>query len=259
MPRSIYKAAIVFGDVRVPVKLYAAVESRDVSFHLLHAPDSVPVRQRMVHSVTGKPVPDEEVCKGYRINDNTFVLLRSDELAQLEPTASRDVVIQRFVDSAHVDSQWYTRPYYLGPDGDSGSYLALADALAASGKVGIARWVMRKKQYVGALSTHRGYLVLVAMQHAEEVVTVPALSPSAERAPDPKEKNLAEQLVSALAGPFEPESYHDEHRQRLLELIEAKSRGKRIRFTRPAPRKAVPSLSDALKRSIRVAKEQKVA
>src|SRR4029453_1505544 len=133
-----------------------------------------------------------------------FVILTKEELEQVQPKPSRDIEILRFVPPQKISSLWYDRPYYLGPDGDQTAYFALAEALANKEKEGIARWVMRGKEYVGALRSQDDYLMLVTLRHAEEVVQPEELPAPEGRSLDRKEINMAKQLVELLEGEFDP-------------------------------------------------------
>jgi len=259
MARAMWKAALRLGDYELPVKLYAAVEDRGVHFRLLHAADQVPVVQRMVDPESGAEVPSGEIRRGIELDRGVFVVLRPEELARAEPAPSRAIEVTRFVPRREIDLAWYSRPYLLGPDGRSDEYFGLARALEDEQRYGVARWVMRGKRYFGALGPREGRLALLALRPAEEVVVAGRLT--APRGPEVRkgERDLAEQLLSALDGPFEPEMLRDEHRERVLELVAAKAEGRRVRKVQaPAP-KPTEDLSEALGASLRAAKERRVA
>ncbi|HYZ87106.1 MAG TPA: Ku protein, partial [Bryobacteraceae bacterium] len=156
--RAIWKGVLKIGSEEVPVKLYPAVQDRSIHFHILDTEHLERVKQRMVEPDTGKEVPPEEIHKGLEIEPDTFVAFNDEELAGLEPESSRDIEVVAFVTPEYIDPQRYERPYYLSPDGDESAYFALAKALESSGREGIARWVMRKKPYIGALRARDGYL-----------------------------------------------------------------------------------------------------
>ena len=255
--RAIWKGVIRFADVEVPVKLYSAAQDRGVHFRLLHSDDLVPVRQEMINPETEDVVPRERMKKGFEAESGLFVILEEEELDALEPKASRDIEITRFVDPARISHQWYERPYFLGPDGDESAYFALAEALGGTGKEGVARWVMRKKEYVGALRVRDGYLALVTLRSADEVVPSSALEAPGGRKPDDREIKMAQQLIEALTGPFEPELYRDEYRDRVVELVEAKAEGRSIPRKRAKPKKTEGSLSNALQASLKRARKEK--
>jgi DNA end-binding protein Ku len=258
--RAIWKGVIRFGSVEVPVKLYSAVQDRNVHFRLLEAKKKAPVSQRMVNPETGKPVPHEEIRRGWETDDGAFVILAPEELAELEPEASRDIEVTRFLDPAAINHQWYDRPYYLGPDGDEASYAALARALESEGREGVARWVMRKKEYVGALRAVGGYPMLITLRNAEEVVPASALEPPQGRALDPRELNMAEQLIDALSGEFDPAEFRDEYRDRVLEFVEKKAKGGSVKVKKFRPKKQdADSLADVLEASVRGARKGRAA
>lgn len=253
MVRAIWKANLVVGPERVPVKLYSAAKDGGVRFHLLHAKDGARVRQRMAHPRTGETVAMEDVRRGVEVGRGRFVVLDEEELASLEPEGSRDVAIERFVPPAAIDPRWYERPYYLGPDeGEDDRYWALASAIEASGLEGLARWTLRKRAYTGALLLHEGLLALVALRAAQELLPVANLRAPAGRELDPRELALATQLVEALGGEFDPGAYRDEYRERVLALIEAKRKGKVIRLERFRPRAVTDdTLLESLQASLR--------
>ncbi|HET6655409.1 MAG TPA: Ku protein, partial [Gammaproteobacteria bacterium] len=154
--RAMWKGAICFADVRVPVKFYAAVADQDVHFRLLHAKDRVPVKQAMVKPDSGDVVPYAEARRAYVTEERDWVVLNDEDLAAVEPPESREVEILEFLPPRVIDHRWYLRPYYLGPDGADKAYSALIAGLANSGQEGLARWTMRKQEYVGALRLHEG-------------------------------------------------------------------------------------------------------
>jgi len=234
----------------VAIKLYAGVRGKPFSFHLLHAKDGERVEQRIVNPESGEAVAPSDVHKGYEVSSGVFVLIEPDELKIAAPEPSRDIAVHAFVPLRNIEPVWLERPYYLGPDGDAEHYFALAEALRATSRAGIASFVMRGKRYVGALCELHGYLALITLRHQGEVVEAPKLS-AATRTADAKELALAEQLVSSLEGEFDPDAYRSEYRQRLRALIEAKASGKRIATVRSIKRAGTEkSLTAALKASL---------
>jgi DNA end-binding protein Ku len=235
--RAIWKGTIVIGKVKLPVKLYSAATDKTIHFRLLHKTDHVPVKQRMIDPETGKPVEYKETKKALPLTRSRLVIIEPEELAKLEPKDSRDIEVTRFIDPADMDHRFYDRPYYLGPDGDSGNYFAAAEALRKKKKEGIAHWVMRKKDYVGALREEDGYLMLIALRHAEEVIDAEALKPPAGRPLQKREIDMARQLLKALEGKFDPTQFEDQYRKRVMELIEAKAKGRKPKVKKFRPRK----------------------
>ncbi|HEY4370293.1 MAG TPA: Ku protein [Steroidobacteraceae bacterium] len=259
MARAIWKGVIELGRHSVGVKMYSAVEDHTVHFHMLHRTDDAPVEQHIIRKDTGKEVGKEEIRKAFALNKTTAVLLEPADLEKLVPPESRDIHLCRFVAPSVLSDQWYERPYYLGPDTDEDSYFALVQAIERKKVIGIARWVMRKKRYVGALSALNGYLVMSTLRRADQVLSFSGVEPAKTAAPQASELKLAEQLVSSISADFEPEQWHNEYRKRVCQLIEAKARGEKI--DRHVPKKRAPqaSLAESLRASIAAAKEKKVA
>jgi DNA end-binding protein Ku len=257
--RAIWKGSLVVGKHEVAVKVYSALEDQAVHFHLLHDKDLTPVEQRIVRKDTGAEVPKEAQRKAFPLDDSRAVILEPEELDQLEPAADRSIELLRFVPRTAIGDQWFDRPYYLGPDGDDGAYFAMAKALGAADRVGIARWVMRDKRYLGALSVSGPYLQMTTLRRAEQVLAVPAVRPDKARTPSAAEVKLAEQLVDSITGAFAPEQWQNEYRERLARLIEAKAKGTKLRIVKTEPRKASDNLADSLRASLAATKGKKVA
>jgi len=257
--RSIWKGVLKIGTTKVPVKLYSAVSDRTVRFHLLEDKSLMRVKQHMVNPETGEEVPNEEIQKGYEIEPGTFVVLTDEELEKLEPKPSRDIEITEFVPPTAVSQQWYERPYYLGPDGDTEDYFALAEALQNKEVEGIANWVMRNKSYVGALRAVDDYLFLFTLRNASEVISAADLPKPAGRVPTQKELDMAKQLVGAMQGEFNADEFKDEYRERLMEFIESKGKGHKPRLGRAKKKAASTSLDSVLARSLAALKKGKKA
>jgi len=248
--RAMWKGIIRFGAVRVPVKLYSAIEDQDVHFRLLHRQDRTPVRQVMVNPETDRVVAFADTRRGYLTRTGDVVMLDEDDREALQPQAGRDIEVLDFLPPSAIDHRWYARPYYLGPDDANDDYFALITALEKSERVGLARWVMRKREYVGALRLHQGYPMLVALRHAEEVVPLDTLEPPDGPRLDRKELSMARQLIGMLEAPFEPQSYRDEQRARILDLIETKRRGGRVKIVPMRRTQASTNVSEALQASL---------
>lgn len=249
--RAMWKADLALGELKVPVKLYAAVRDAKVHFRLLHAADHAPVKQQMVDPETEQPVPSEQIKKAVALDRGVYVVLTDEEQAALAPKPSRLISVEQVVAADAVDERWFDRPYYLGPDGDDEGYFALAEALKKRAVLGIAHWVLRNKRYVGALHASDGYLLLDTLRYAEEIVEVGTVAPSANRAPDKREIALAEQLIGALEDRFEPDEFRDEYQEQLRELLAAKAKGKVVRFPKAPARKREESLVASLQASLK--------
>ena len=249
--RAMWKGVIRFGSVRVPVKLYGAVEDRNVHFRLLHRQDMEPVHQHLVNAETDEIVPYEETRRAYITEAGDRVLLDKAELDALEPQPSRDIEIISFLPAHALDHRWYDRPYYLGPDEDSTEFFALTDALEAMQVEGLARWVMRNKSYVGALQLYQGYPMLMSLHHAEEVIPVETLAPPKGPPLDQRELDMARQLIEMLESEFQPQEYHDEFRERVLAMLAAKAQGEKVRKLMPPRHERSMDIGQALEASIR--------
>lgn len=254
--RAMWKGVIRFDSVKVPVKLYGAVEDRSVHFRLLHRQDLEPVHQALVNAGTDAVVPYAETRRAYVTESGDRVLLDKPELAALEPEPSRDIEIMSFLPLDAIDHRWYDRPYYLGPDEDSAEFFALAAALEEMQVEGLARWVMRNKSHVGALQLYQGYPMLMSLHHAEEVIPVEALTAPEGPALDPRELGLARQLIEMLESEFQPQEYHDEFRERVLAMLAAKAKGKQVKKRAQKPGAPSMDISHALEASIQQMRKQ---
>jgi DNA end-binding protein Ku len=257
--RAIWKGDLKLDSTKVPVKLYSALQDQTVRFHILDEGSKTRVKQHMVDPDSGKEVPNEEIRKGFEVEPGTFVILDEEELESLEPEASREIEIIRFVPPNEVAPEFYDRPYYLGPDGDQTAYFALAEALRNKEKEGVARWVMRKQPYVGALRAEGDHLVLFTLRNAEEVLSAKDLPRPAGRAPDKKELSMAKQLVELLKGKFNPKDYQDEYRARVKEFVEKKARGHAPKLRLVKTKRQAASLDKILSKSIESLKKGKRA
>ena len=259
MARAMWKGQLQIGKQKLSIKLYSAVEDRTIRFHLLHAKDLAPVEQHIIRKDTGEEVSKDDMRKALALSAQTAVIVQPDDLEKLVPPESRDIQITRFVAASVLGDQWFERPYYLGPDGDNSSYFALAEALERQDVIGIARWVMRKKRYVGALSAVDGFLTMTTLRRADQVLSFSGIEPAKSVTPQASELKLAQQLVSSIEADFDPSLWQNEYRQRLCKLIEAKARGEKIKAVQPKKKQAPASLEQSLRASIAAVKEKKVA
>ena len=256
--RAIWKGVVHVGTLTVPVKLYTAVKEHTVHFRLLHKTDKQPVKQQLVNA-GDDPVEYAEVKKAFPVARGRLVLLEKEELEKLEPKDSRDIEVTRFVNVGDIDHRWYERAYYLGPDGSEKNYFAAAAALAKKKKEGVARWVMRDKSYVGALRAENGYLMLITLRHAEEIIAAEALKPPAGRPLAQREVEMAGQLLAALHDEFDPTQFKDEYRERVMELVETKAAGRKPKVVKFRPKKESDDVTDALAASLAGMKTKKAA
>jgi DNA end-binding protein Ku len=252
-----WSGAISFGLVNVPIKLYSAVSKKTVRFHQLNGETGNRIQQKRVDPETGEEVAYEQIVKGYELTRDRYVIINPDELEALDPEKSRSIDIEDFVDLADIDPVYYDHPYYLVPDkGAAKAYGLLLSAMQEAGKVAIARVVLRSKEQLVAIRPHKdgNLLMMETMIFADEVVPADELDglPDAKelKASD-RELKMAEQLIESLASEFDPTRYHDEYREKVLELIEAKAAGEEIAVQPEAPKaERVPDLMAALEASL---------
>jgi DNA end-binding protein Ku len=260
MPRSIWSGAISFGLVNVPVKLYSATARKTVRFHQLDSETGTRISQRRVNPVTGEEVPFERLVKGYELTRDSYVVVRPEELEALAPEKSRTIEIEDFVELADIDPIYYDHPYWLVPDkGAAKAYALLVRAMKESGKVAIARVVLRNKEHLVALRASGGGLLMETMNFHDEVVgseELDELVAAAESEASDREVKMARQLIDSLSTRFEPAAYSDSYREKVLELIERKAEGEEIVAQPEAAAPArVPDLMAALEASLAAVKE----
>ena len=261
MARAIWSGAISFGLVNIPVKLYSAVKRQTVRFHQLDSSDHSRIQQKRVNSSTGEEVPYEQLVKGYELSPDRYVVITPEELETVEPEKTRTIDIEAFVELEQIDPIYYDHPYYLAPGpGATKAYGLLLRALEDTDRVGIARVVIRSKEALVAIRAHENVLTMETMLFGDEVVAPSELG----ELPDPKdvkaakkEVDMARQLIESLSTDFDPDAFRDTYRDRVLEMIEAKSEGQEIQMPEaPEAPDEVPDLMAALEASIAGAKRQ---
>jgi DNA end-binding protein Ku len=255
MARAIWSGAISFGLVNVPVKLYSATSPKTVRFHQLSSKTGARIKQKRVDPTTGEEVPFEEIIKGYEITPDRYVTIAPEELDALDPKATRTVDIEEFVDLVDIDPIFYDHNYYLAPTaGGAKAYKLLLDAMREAGKVGIGRVVLRSKQQLCALRPAGDALTLTTMLFGDEVLSpdrIDELDALGDAEASDRELKMAQQLIASLSADFEPTKYHDEYRERVLELIERKAAGEEIAVQPQAEEPAAaPDLMAALEASL---------
>jgi DNA end-binding protein Ku len=255
-----WSGAISFGLVNVPVKLYSAVNKKTVRFHQLNGKTGHRIAQKRTDAQTGDEVAFEDIVKGFELTKDRYVVITPDELETLDPVKSRSIDIEDFVNLADIDPVYYDHPYYLVPDkGAAKAYGLLLDAMRTSGKVAIAKVVIRSKEQLVAIRPAPGdVLMMETMIFADEVVPPDSIDdlPSAEDLNvSERELKMAQQLIESLTADFEPGKYKDEYREKVLEMIERKASGEEITVQPEAPQPArVPDLMAALEASLAAVK-----
>jgi DNA end-binding protein Ku len=257
MPRAIWSGSISFGLVNVPVKMTTAVSTKDVRFHQLHMTDNTRIQQKRFCPADGEEVPFDQIVKGYAIAPGQYVVVTPEELAALDPVATHTIDIEEFVDLDQIDPIFFDHPYYLVPDARASKpYALLVRAMENSNKVGIARMVMRTKQYLTALRAKDGALVMATLLYGDEVLPIEELDvPGIEVELSDRELRMAEQLIESLSEKFDPDKFRDEYREKVIELIEKKAEGQEI-VAQPVSEAPTPvvDLMAALEASLAAAK-----
>ncbi|MBV8955746.1 MAG: Ku protein [Solirubrobacterales bacterium] len=255
MARAIWSGAISFGLVNVPVKLFSATSPKTVRFHQLSSKTGARIRQKRVDSSTGDEVPFEEIVKGYEITPDRYVMIEPEELEAFDPKATRTIDIEEFADISQIDPIYYDHNYYLAPtSGGAKAYRLLLDAMREAEKVGIGRVVLRSKQQLCALRPTGDVLTLTTMLFGDEVLApdrIDELDDIAEAEASQRELAMAQQLINSLSAEFDPSKFHDEYREKVLELIEKKAAGEEIAVQPEAEEPAAaPDLMAALEASL---------
>lgn len=257
MARAIWSGSISFGLVNIPVKLFSAVSHKEVRFNMLHDADGARINLKRFCSAENVEVPYEHVVKGYELSHGRYVTLTTEELEAADPKGARTVEIQDFVELAEIDPIYYDQTYYLAPDRGAGrAYALLLDAMKRSGKVGIARVVLRTKEALCCVRPTGDALVLSTMNYADEIIGQDEIELPESPAPAPRELEMAERLVSSLTTTFEPSRYHDTHREKVLALIERKAAGEQVVAAPQETPAKVVNLADALAASLAAARRQ---
>lgn len=263
MPRAIWNGSISFGLVNIPVKLFTAVSKKNVQFHQIDARTGARVRQQRISSADGSEVPFEAIVKGYEMHPGQYVVVEPAELDALDPEATHTIDLDAFVDLAEIDPIFFDSPYYLAPlEIGRKPYALLVKAMEEEHKVGIARFVLRTKQYLAALRSVNGLLVLSTMVFPDEIQpsgAIDELDGLEDLNVSDRELTMARQLIESLSSPFVPEDYRDTYREQVLELLERKAAGEEIVMSpAPAPEPApVGDLVAALERSVQAARSER--
>jgi DNA end-binding protein Ku len=255
MPRTIWKGSLSFGLVNVPVGVYPATQDKSIHFNQFERDTTDRIRYKKVNERTGQEVQSADIVKGVDLGGGEYVILSDDELASAEPERSRFIEITDFVSLEDIDPVYYNTTYYLAPEGEPAAkaYALLRHAMQESGKVAIATFVMRNKEYLVAIRPEADVLALETMYFADEVRSPANELPNLPRADstNAQELKMANLLIDSMESEWEPERYHDTHRAKVEALIEEKAQGKTIAIAKAAPATKVVDLMDALSASIK--------
>lgn len=222
--RSIWKGAISFGLVNIPITLYPATRREELRFHFLRKSDLSPINNKRVAEADGKEVPWDEIVRGYEYEKGRFVVLSEEDFARVDVEATQTVDIQEFVELDDINPIFFSKPYYMEPGkGGDKAYALLREVLRETGKVGIAKVVIKTREHLAAVKAQKNVLVLELMHFADEIIDAGSeLDVPGETKLGKKEADMAKQLVASMSGEWKPESYKDDYKEALLGVIEEK-------------------------------------
>jgi DNA end-binding protein Ku len=254
--RAIWKGSISFGLVNIPIALYPATRKEDLKFRLLRAKDLSPVDYKRVAEKDGKEVPWDQIVKGYEYEKGKYVVLKDEDFQRVDLEATQTVDIQDFVEQEEIDPVFFYKPYYLEPQkGGDKAYVLLRDTLKKTGKIGIAKVVIKTRQYLAGVKEKNSVLVLELMHFAEELADAEKLHVPKKLEPGKRELDMAKALIDSMSSKWEPKKYHDDYREALMEVIEEKveSGGEEIEEKpkkKPRPSTKVIDLVSVLQESL---------
>jgi DNA end-binding protein Ku len=256
--RAIWKGAVSFGLVSVPVKLYSATESHDISFRQVHAKDGGRIKYQRVCSIDGEEVAYADIAKGYETDDGRMVVLDDDDLAELPANSSREITVEKFVPSEQIDPMMLEKSYYLEPE-KSGlkPYALLRDALQESDRVAVVTVSLRTRMTPAVLRVRDDVLVMQTLMWPDEIRSPDFGSLRDVEEPKPNELKMAQLLLDTLAGDYDPSEFEDDYAEAVQELVQAKLEGGEVKRQPEAPQATgeVVDLLAALQKSVAAAKE----
>ncbi|MGZ8595078.1 MAG: non-homologous end joining protein Ku [Actinomycetota bacterium] len=257
MPRTMWKGAISFGLVTIPVAVYPATEEKTLRFNQIHEEDGGRIRMKRTCSVDGEEVPYDEIVKGYEYEKDRYVVLTDEDFDKVPVESSRAIDIVQFVDLDEIDPMLYKKSYYLVPD-ETGAkaYALLRQALSQDNKVGIAKVSFRDKEHLAALRFKDEAFVLETMYWPDEIRGADFGGVDVDLKVRAQELEMARQLIENLTAEWNPEEFTDEYREALLRIVEAKISGEEIEVVEAEPTAKVVDLMEALKASVAAAKKQ---
>jgi DNA end-binding protein Ku len=250
MPRSIWSGAISFGLVNVPVRMYSAVKEHKLQFHYLHEKDDSPIGYQKICKAEDKPVPDKEIVKAFEYSKGEYVVLEDEDFEAAKVEGYRTIEITDFVPYEEIDPIFFAKTYYVGPqDGAEGVYSLLVKAMEDSELAAVAKFVMRDRQYLGALRIREGVIALEQLFFADEIRSVKEIKAS-RRKVGKEELAMAKRLIESFTGDWKPERYKDTYRDALCEVIKAKRKGKEIHRAPEAEEEEPTDIMAALRASL---------
>jgi DNA end-binding protein Ku len=251
-PRALWTGSITFGLVNVPVRIYSAVHEHKLDFHLVHVKDDSPIGYQKICKVEEKPVANDEIVKAYEFKKGEFVQLTDEDFAAVQVEGQHTIDLQDFVPYEDIDPAYFAHTYLVGPqDGAEKTYALLVRAMDQSGLVGIGKFVMRSRQYLGCVRVRDGVLALEQLHFADEIDPPEDVLPDKLPSVAKKELDMALTLIEGFAGEWQPQKYEDTYTDALREVVKAKRRGKDVHELREVDEEAAPpDLMEALRLSI---------
>ena len=256
--RTIREGSMSFGLINIPVKLYPATQEKKLSFSYLRKDDLCPIRYARICERTGEEVPFEDIVKGYRQESGEYVVLKDEDFEKADVRKAHVIEIFQFTEEKNVDSIFFEKPYYLIPtEGAEGAYGLFRDAINKSGKIGIAKFVMRNKEKLAAVRVIGDILILNQLRYFSEITKPEDIEIPQAGIAGGNELDLAINLINELSADFNPEKYHDSYTEELLRIINEKSRGKepKTKGEIPQPTIEMKDIAEKLKQSLEYAKK----
>jgi DNA end-binding protein Ku len=261
--RALWKGAITFGLVTIPVSLYPATHREELKFRLLRGSDQSPVNYKRVAEADGKEVPWDQIVKGYEYEKGKFIILKDEDFARVDVEATQTVDIMNFVSIDDVDPLLFYKPYFLeASKGGDKAYVLLRDALLDSGKIAIAKVVIRTRQHLAAVKPQKTGLMLELMHFPKELIDVSEFKQPAEKAVGKAEMQMAKQLIESMTTDWQPELYDDEYHEALEKLIEEKIENPDEKAPAPKKKREATNVIDlvaVLQQSLQQSKEKPAA
>ena len=250
MPRALWTGSISFGLVNVPVRLYSAISEHKLQFHFVHQKDDSPIGYQKICKKEDKPVPEKEIVKAFEYRKGKYVYMEDEDFEAARIEGYKTIDITDFVPYEQIDPIYFAHTYYVGPqDGAEKVYSLLVKAMEDSELAGIAKFVMRDRQYLGALRVREGTITLEQLYFADEVRPVEEIKPKRARV-EKRELEMAQQLIDSFSGDWKPEQYKDTYRDALCDVIEAKRKGKEVHVAVEPEEEQPTDLMTALRASV---------
>src|SRR5919204_2238470 len=253
MPRALWSGSLSFGLVNVPVRLYSAVQEHKLQFHFLHTKDDSPIGYQKICKLEDKPAPDDEIAKAFEFKKGEYVYMEDEDFEAARTEGYKAIEITDFVPYEEIDPIYFAKTYYVGAEeGSEKVYALLVRAMEDSELAGIAKFVMRDRQYLGCLRVRDGVITLEQMHFADEIRPVEELKPANGRV-SKQELEMAGKLIESFRGKFQPGKYKDTYRDALYDIIKAKRAGKEVHVAAEPGEEAPPDLLEALRASLQAA------